>query len=73
MSSADAASAGLPVLPDDTASFDGDDVTVRSTDPTRTLHALTGWALESGRRLDRLTVERASLEDVYLDLTSEPS
>jgi ABC-2 type transport system ATP-binding protein len=69
----EASAAGLPVLPDDTASYDGDEVTVRTADPTRTLHALTGWALDTGRRLERLTVERASLEDVYLDLTSEPS
>ena len=68
-----AVTAELPTLPDDTASYDGDDVTVRAADPTRTLHALTGWALDNDRQLERLTVERASLEDVYLDLTREPS
>jgi ABC-2 type transport system ATP-binding protein len=69
----EASAAALPTLPDNTTSYDGDEVTVRTADPTRTLHALTGWALDNDRRLDRLTVERASLEDVYLDLTSEPS
>ena len=58
-----AATAGLPALPDDTTSYDGDEVTVRAAEPTRTLHSLTSWALEHDLRLDRLTVERASLED----------
>ena len=35
----------------------------------RTLHQLTGWALDHGTVLDRLTVDRPSLEDVYLRLT----
>jgi ABC-2 type transport system ATP-binding protein len=70
---AGAAEAGLPTLPEDTTSYDGDDVTVHAADPTRTLHALTGWALDNDRSLERLTVERASLEDVYLDLMRAPS
>ena len=41
-----------------------------STDnPTKTLHELTGWALERGVRLDSLEVSRPTLEDVYLDIT----
>ena len=40
-----------------------------TTDPTRVLHELTGWALETGRTLDGLTVTRPTLEDVYLELT----
>ena len=36
--------------------------------PTAAVHALTGWALEGGHELHTLTVERASLEDVYLAL-----
>ena len=43
--------------------------TVESAEPTGALHALTGWALGRGAVLDRLTVDRPSLEDVYLDLT----
>ena len=45
-------------------------VTVETTEPTVTLHRLTDWALRHGTTLDRLTVERPSLEDVYLHLTS---
>jgi ABC-2 type transport system ATP-binding protein len=45
-------------------------VTVEAADPTRELHRLTGWALERGTVLDRLTVDRPSLEDVYLSLTA---
>jgi ABC-2 type transport system ATP-binding protein len=45
-------------------------VTVETAEPTETLHQLTGWALRRGIALDRLTVDRASLEDVYLRLTS---
>jgi ABC-2 type transport system ATP-binding protein len=46
-------------------------VTVETAEPTETLHQLTGWALRRGIVLDRLTVDRASLEDVYLRLTSD--
>jgi len=45
-------------------------VTVQTAEPTEALHQLTGWALRRGTVLDRLTVDRASLEDVYLRLTS---
>ena len=45
-------------------------VTVETAEPTEALHELTGWALRHGTVLDRLTVDRASLEDVYLRLTS---
>jgi ABC-2 type transport system ATP-binding protein len=44
-------------------------VEVVTDDPTRTLHDLTGWALERGIRLDSLEVQRPSLEDVYLEIT----
>jgi ABC-2 type transport system ATP-binding protein len=39
--------------------------------PTATLHALTDWALDAGVELGDLEVSRASLEDVYLQLTAE--
>jgi ABC-2 type transport system ATP-binding protein len=39
--------------------------------PTAAVHRLTGWALEAGVELESLAVHRASLEDVYLSLTSE--
>ena len=44
-------------------------VRLRTGDATRTLHELTGWALDRGVRLEGLDVTRPSLEDVYLDLT----
>ncbi|MXW34748.1 MAG: ABC transporter ATP-binding protein [Chloroflexi bacterium] len=46
---------------------------VRTESPTALLHDLTGRALEAGSELAELRVERATLEDVYLDLTSEAS
>ncbi len=38
-------------------------------DPIRSLHALTGWAIDHGVAVDGLEVLRPSLEDVYLSLT----
>ena len=56
-------------LPQDAVVADGV-VTLETADPTPVLHRLTGWALRRGTVLDRLTVDRPSLEDVYLSLTS---
>ena len=55
-------------LPVDVASADGL-VTVETAQPTQTLYQLTGWALQRGIVLEALTVDRPSLEDVYLRLT----
>ncbi len=44
-------------------------VTVQTAEPTQTLHQLTGWALRHGTVLGQLTVDRPSLEDIYLRLT----
>jgi len=44
-------------------------VTVETAEPTQALHQLAGWALRRGAVLGRLTVDRPSLEDVYLRLT----
>lgn len=52
-----------------TAAAEGALVTVEVPEPTAVLHALTSWALDRGATLGRLTVERPSLEDVYLDIT----
>jgi ABC-2 type transport system ATP-binding protein len=38
---------------------------------TADLHQLSGWALDRGLELDALEVSRPTLEDVYLQLTSE--
>jgi ABC-2 type transport system ATP-binding protein len=49
----------------------GGELVERETgDPTTLLHELTGAALARGERLEELSVERPSLEDVYLELTA---
>jgi ABC-2 type transport system ATP-binding protein len=45
-------------------------VAVETGDVTGTLYQLTGWALDRGAELGGLAIERPSLEDVYLQLTS---
>jgi ABC-2 type transport system ATP-binding protein len=52
------------------ATTDGDDVVIDTVEPTRVLHALTGWALERDVELVGLAVTRPSLEDIYLELTA---
>jgi ABC-2 type transport system ATP-binding protein len=49
----------------------GSRVEVQTDDPTDLLHRLTGDALTRGERLEGLEVARPSLEDVYLELTTE--
>ena len=41
-----------------------------ATETTKTVHDLTGWALERASGLDLLEVTTPSLEDVYLELTA---
>jgi len=49
----------------------GADVIEKTTDVTRRLHELTTQALARGEELDELEVRRPTLEDVYLELTSQ--
>jgi ABC-2 type transport system ATP-binding protein len=49
----------------------GEDVLIRTTEPTRVLHELTGEALARGEELERLEVRRPSLETVYLALIED--
>jgi ABC-2 type transport system ATP-binding protein len=49
----------------------GEEVVVRTTEPTRVLHELTARALGDGEELEGLEVRRPTLEDVYLLLTGE--
>ena len=44
-------------------------LSLRTGEPIRSLHELTGWAIANGVELERLEVKRPSLEDVYLELT----
>ena len=57
-------------LPPGVAAAEDGLVSVHTSEPTRTLHQLTSWALGRGLSLDRLTVDRPSLEDIYLGLTA---
>ncbi|HET7572860.1 MAG TPA: ABC transporter ATP-binding protein [Gaiellaceae bacterium] len=50
---------------------DGEDVVVRTAEPTRVLNELTAGALARGEELDGLEVRRPTLEEVYLDLVKE--
>ncbi|HEX3392047.1 MAG TPA: ABC transporter ATP-binding protein [Solirubrobacteraceae bacterium] len=49
----------------------GELVEVQTDNPTRTLHELTEAALARCEQLEELSVGRPSLEDVYLELTSD--
>jgi ABC-2 type transport system ATP-binding protein len=48
----------------------GPRVEIRTADPTAVLLTLLQWAAAHGGLLQALTVERPSLEDVYLELTA---
>ncbi len=50
---------------------DGEIVEHETEDATALLHEATGAALARGTRLEQLTVSRPSLEEVYLELTTE--
>ncbi len=52
---------------------DGTMVTRETDDPTALLHQLTSAALARGTGVSDLSVSRPSLEDVYLELTTEPT
>ena len=49
----------------------GSEVVVATEEPTRVLHELTAQALADGVELEGLEVHRRTLEDLYLELTSE--
>jgi ABC-2 type transport system ATP-binding protein len=51
----------------------GEEVVIRTSEPTRVLHELTGEALARGEELERLEVRRPSLEEVYLALIEDQS
>ena len=49
----------------------GQEVVIRTTEPTRVLQELTARALAEGGELDGLQVRRPTLEDVYLALVED--
>ena len=49
----------------------GEEVLVRTSEPTRVLHELTSEALARGEEIERLEVRRPTLEDVYLAVLDE--
>ena len=46
-------------------------VVIETAEPTAALHRLTSWAVRHDVTLSGLTVDRPSLEDVYLRLTRD--
>jgi len=49
----------------------GETIVEQTSEPTRRLHELTTEALERGEELEALEVRRPTLEEVYLELTSD--
>ena len=49
----------------------GEEVLVRTSEPTRVLHEITSDALARGEEIERLEVRRPTLEDVYLAVLDE--
>jgi ABC-2 type transport system ATP-binding protein len=49
----------------------GEEVLLRTAEPTRMLHELTSEALARGEELERLEVRRPTLEEVYLSLVED--
>jgi ABC-2 type transport system ATP-binding protein len=65
---ADGARRSIPV---DVVGLPDGSLEVRTPEPTRVLHELTGWALQQGIELEELQVTRPTLEDAYLELIRE--
>jgi ABC-2 type transport system ATP-binding protein len=63
--------AGMPDALRAQTTQEGDVLVYRAEDPTAFLNELTGWSMQAHVALDGLTVNRPSLEDVYLELTKE--
>ena len=67
----DVDAAELPVDPATLRVEAGGSIEISTVDATRVLHSLTTWALDRDIELIGLTVDRPTLEDVYLDLAGE--
>jgi ABC-2 type transport system ATP-binding protein len=57
-------------LPVGAAAGENGRLVIEADEPTELLHRLTGWALDHSTTLPGLTVDRPSLEDIYLSLTA---
>ncbi|MEA2622980.1 MAG: type transport system ATP-binding protein [Chloroflexota bacterium] len=62
-----------PALPGDLPAQreDGGAWEIRTADPVRVLHRLTGWAIDTGVDLLDLAASKPTLEDTYLALTGQ--
>jgi ABC-2 type transport system ATP-binding protein len=49
----------------------GEEILVRTSEPTRVLHEITTEAVGRGEEVERLEVRRPTLEEVYLALVQE--
>ena len=66
---------GLEPLPEDLPAQSTDDdgrYRITTDAPTRTLHRLSGWAIEQGAELEELSVSSPSLEDLFVELAGAP-
>ena len=66
---------GSARLPEDLGAEPSDDegrYAITTDSPTRSLHRLTGWALEQGVELEELSVSRPSLEDLFIEIVGAP-
>jgi ABC-2 type transport system ATP-binding protein len=57
-------------LPVPAAAGEDGRLVIEADEPTELLHRLTGWAVDHNTTLPGLTVDRPSLEDIYLGLTA---
>jgi ABC-2 type transport system ATP-binding protein len=61
----------IPEVPSDSRSLDGDRVLVVSTEPVIATQRITTWAVDNAIELESFSVTQPTLEDIYLELTSE--
>ena len=66
LSAGDFPSLGAEIVPDAATG----ELAIETSEPTRVLAQLTGWAAGRGLELPNLSVTRPSLEDIYLDLAA---
>ena len=62
---------GIGAVVEQAVEVSGNQVTVRTERPQRTLYKLTGWAEANGLELEGLEAKHPTLEDVFLELTGD--